>query len=117
MLGGTRAGDQELLDIAHSFRSLTTLYLSRTRVTDRGVRRLGSLKDLEVLWLDGTKISDNSLDALGQSTALREVRVDGTRVTAAGIGRLRRRLPRVKINGRFTEMDDGASLEKEDAHP
>ncbi len=70
--------------------SLKHLDLRGTAVGDDGVRALDGLHDLEALSLYGTRVTDAGLKALQGLPSLRRVYVGGTRVTKAGLDALRK---------------------------
>ncbi len=101
---------------------LRRINLSRTRVTDDGLKLLGTMHKLEQLRLSGPNISDAGLKAVAQLSGLRflhlidapitdvgldqlhsldhleSLYLDGTRVTDEGLGRLVAAMPGVHLH-------------------
>lgn len=65
--------------------SLQSLCLGLTKVTDEGLRAVGSQSKLDWLDLTGTDVTDNGLRSLMSCPKLRQVSLDRTRVTDAAI--------------------------------
>ncbi len=92
--------DEELAQVvAHlnAFPSFSTLSLSRSDVTDDGLRHLHRLRNLEYLRLRATSISDQGLQHLATLPNLKKVELHRTNVTDAGIAELERSLPHCEI--------------------
>lgn len=63
--------------------SLRSLCLGKTKVTDEGLRHVGSQSELDWLDLTGTAVTDGGVKFLGSSRNLRQVSLDRTQVTDA----------------------------------
>ncbi|VTU01755.1 serine threonine protein partial : Serine/threonine protein kinase with PASTA sensor(S) (Fragment) OS=Rhodopirellula sallentina SM41 GN=RSSM_02570 PE=4 SV=1: Pkinase: LRR_6 [Gemmataceae bacterium] len=85
--------------LAHLARlpKLDNLWVGGSQVTDAGLKALAGMPRLRSLSLYGTGVSDAGVAALAEIPALGEVILTGTRVTAAGAERLRKALPRCKV--------------------
>ena len=113
-IAGASFGDAELQKLESVGKDLLWLDLSRTAVTDAGLKvlakmpnleridlrgtsvgdegakALAGLHNLETLSLYGTRVTDASLEALRGISSLRRLYVGGTRVTATGLEALRK---------------------------
>jgi hypothetical protein len=67
---------------------VTHVFLSDTRISDKGLRYLSSLKNLQFLGLTNTKISDAGLKHLRSPTTLQELWLNGTHVSDNGLKHL-----------------------------
>ena len=76
---------------------LRWLHLEETVVGDEGIKHLVGLPKLEYLNLYATKITDKSLDQLASCQGLRKLYLWQTGVTDAGVAKLEKTLPRLKI--------------------
>ncbi len=89
---------------------LTHLNLSRTAVDDNGVKLLSELKSLEWLNLYGTKVTDASIAIISKYRDLKAVYLWNTSVTDEGASTLRRALPDAKVvrntDARANRFDD-----------
>jgi mono/diheme cytochrome c family protein/uncharacterized membrane protein len=118
-IAGTTFGDAELQKLGSVGSDLLWLDLSRTGITDAGlkvlvkmpklerldlrgtavgddgVRALASLSNLQTLSLYGTGVTDVGLEALRGLPSLRRVYVGGTKVTEPGRDALRKARPRL----------------------
>jgi hypothetical protein len=74
------------------------LALQDTAVTDAGLEHLKEMTKLSHLFLDGTNVSDTGLACLASLPNLHLVSLARTPVTDAGIEKLKRSVPKVKIN-------------------
>ena len=81
--------------------NLKVLDLSKTKITDAGVKKLLPLKNLKWLLLAETSISDAGLDQLAPLTELGRLTLNKTKVTAAGIAQLKRSIPKIQVNNDF----------------
>lgn len=77
--------------------NLKRLDLRGTAVGDEGAKALAGLAKLETLGLYGTKVTDAGLEPLRGLKALRRAYLADTKVTEAGVKRLREALPEVTI--------------------
>ena len=69
-----------------------------TKTTDKAMEHLKGLSQLRVLWLYGTKVTDAGLEHLKGLSQLQVLRLNGTKVTEAGVAKLRKALPKCKID-------------------
>jgi len=96
--GGTSLADAFLLGMP-AFPQLRRLDLSRTQVTEAGLRQMDRFPALEVLNLYGTAVGDGVADALSPCRKLKKVYLWRTAVTEAGFRRLRSSLPALDADG------------------
>jgi len=75
--------DATIADLGNA--QLRRLDLSRTEITDEGLRRLASMEGLEYLDVSDTKITDSGLDVLTRMSRLTELRLRSTQITDRGI--------------------------------
>jgi hypothetical protein len=85
------------LRAAGSMPNLTWLSARNTIVSDNGLKSLSSLQYLSYLNLSGTKVSDKGLQTLSTFKSLKEIYLWGSEVTDKGVESLRESLPTVKI--------------------
>lgn len=77
------------LNVLKDFKSLRTLDLSSSGITDAGVATLSNLSDLSRLTLSGnTEITDNACDDLIKLKALRHLAIPGTAISIQGLKKL-----------------------------
>ncbi len=97
---GTSIGDGDLRHL-QAMRSLRSVDLARTRVTDVGLIHLLGCVDLEIVSLWDTTVSDDGLALLGRLPNLRHLGLGNTAVTDAGLRHLAglRRLRLVQLTG------------------
>jgi hypothetical protein len=95
-LAMTAVGDDDLEPIAR-LPMLEDLTLHWTKVGDDGVAKLGRLRRLRILTLSHTRVTDRSLGPLGSLIGLEDVSLNDTGISPEGAERLRRALPRAKI--------------------
>ena len=62
-----------------------------------GLAHLEHLRSLSYLWLDRTRVTDAGLEHLKGLDKLGSLRLSGTKVTAAGVQQLRKALPKCTI--------------------
>ena len=67
---------------------LTRVDLSRSEITNDGLRYLAALESLSLLWLDGTQVTDAGLVHLFSLPLLAELHLSDTAVSDASLGRL-----------------------------
>jgi hypothetical protein len=67
---------------------LTRVDLSRSEITNDGLRYLATLESLSLLWLDGTQVTDAGLEHLLSLPLLAELHLSDTAVSDASLGRL-----------------------------
>lgn len=95
-LRNTQITDKGLAHV-RELKSLRHLHLEKTKVGDKGVAQLKSLENLVYLNLYGTKVTDKSLPVLGSLKKLKRLYVWNTAVTKAGVARLRKQRPDLKV--------------------
>ena len=66
-LSGSDATDADLKKKLAGLKSLESLLLSGTQITDAGLKELAGLKSLSTLWLNSTQITDAGLKELQQA--------------------------------------------------
>jgi hypothetical protein len=79
---------------------LHNLFLFGTRSTDDGLKHLSRLRGLRAICLEKTDVSDAGLNHLAMMSSLSELWVYGGGVTEAGLNRLKRALPKLKVEHR-----------------
>ncbi|HTU99710.1 MAG TPA: hypothetical protein VMF13_04175, partial [Luteitalea sp.] len=89
-IAGARFGDAELEKLSAAGKDLIWLDLSRTKVTDAGLKTLAKMPNLQHLDLRDTTVGDAGLDALAPLQHLRTLGLYGTAVTDAGLPALQR---------------------------
>ena len=95
--------DEELagiIDHINVFTGAKTLDLTRSPITDDGLRCLSRVRDLERLYLGDTAITDAGLANLEPLVSLKRVWLIGTKVTEQGVAKLQRSLPNCTISYR-----------------
>jgi hypothetical protein len=90
--------DHGLKDWLGKATELRELDLSHTPVDDAVMKAAASAKNLEVLWITGTKVSDQSSDVIAGLSELQMVNVQQSAMTQAGLSRLKKNRPRLKLN-------------------
>ena len=95
-LSRTKVTDDGLKHIGKLAR-LTHLNLSRTQITDKGISHLSGLRYLENLNLYGTGVTDAILPALAKHRKLKAVYAWKTKITPDGLSQLRKALPDAKL--------------------
>jgi hypothetical protein len=100
-IAGTTFGDAELQKLGSVGSDLLWLDLSRTGITDAGLKVLAQMPKLERLDLRGTAVGDDGARALAGLNNLETLSLYGTRVTDAGVEALRglRSLRRLYVGG------------------
>ena len=88
-IAGTSFGDAELQKLGSVGGDLLWLDLSRTGVTDAGLKVLAKMPKLERLDLRGTAVGDDGVRALASLSNLQTLSLYGTGVTDAGLESLR----------------------------
>src|SRR5262249_5663373 len=92
-------------------KNLTQLWLNESDVSDAGLAHVKNFENLKFLNRGLTQVSDAGLDHLEGCKNLTELLVPQTKVTAKGIDKLKKALPRCKIEW------DGGVLEPVVAKP
>ena len=95
-LSRTKVTDEGLKHIGKLAR-LTHLNLSRTQITDKGLAHLSGLRYLECLNLYGTGVSDAVLPTLAKHRKLKALYTWQTKITSEGLSKLRKALPGAKL--------------------
>ncbi len=108
--------DARLASLLAQNRSLETLSLDHTAITDAGLKRVAGLKRLETLHLYDTKITDAGLNYLKRLPNLKSLSLSGTKITDAGVGQLRGLVGLESLDLARTSITD-ASLENLRAMP
>ena len=85
---------------------LTHLNLNRTEIGDKGIEALADLQSLEWLNLYGTKVTDACMPIIAKYRDLKSIYLWNTAVTSNGVSTLRKALPNAKI---VRDTDDRAS--------
>jgi hypothetical protein len=100
-IAGTTFGDAELQKLGSVGGDLLWLDLSRTGITDAGLKVLAKMPKLERLDLRGTAVGDDGVRAIASLSNLQTLSLYGTGVTDAGLEALRGlpSLRRVYIGG------------------
>jgi len=75
---------------------LQELDLSNCKVTDLGIAALQNQKTLRTLWLAGTSITDQSIDVFVTLPKLEALHVEGSMITSDGWQRLLKAMPRLR---------------------
>jgi hypothetical protein len=95
-LSKTKVTDAGLRELAGLDR-LEWLALGGNELTDDGIRELTKLENLQELDLDKTKLTDVGLKELKSLKKLKVLKVEGTQVTAAGKREIKETLPGLKF--------------------
>jgi mono/diheme cytochrome c family protein len=111
-VAGATFGDAELEKLSAAGKDLIWLDLSRTRITDAGLKALEKMPNLQHLDLRGTAVGDAGLDKLAPLHNLRTLGLYGTSVTDAGLPALQRLsgLRRLYVGGTGVTPPGVASL-------
>jgi hypothetical protein len=101
----------EAVEHAVRIKSLKTLGLDDTKITDACLPGVAKLEKLEVLWLDNTGVSDACLAALKQMTWLKTLHAENTKISNKGFIELRAALKQTNIfgNGPIDAGREGAA--------
>ena len=81
----TQLGDEEVLRIAGRFPKLVHVNLTRTRVTDSGIRSLAPLSQMTFLEFSEVNVGDNGVEPLSSLAKLKTLRIDRTNVSDQGL--------------------------------
>jgi len=95
-LSKTKVTDKGLRNVA-GYRYLTHLDLRHTQIGDAGLAFLRNMENLWYLSLLNTKVTDRGLSNLAEIKSLQEVYLWQSKVTTDGVYRLREALPKAKI--------------------
>jgi hypothetical protein len=95
----SQIGDDGLAQLQH-LKNLELIGLSRTRVTDRGIAYLSTLPKLRYISANDLNITNAAFDSFIKMTALRDLELSRTQVTSEGLEKLRKAMPKCKINGK-----------------
>lgn len=76
--------------IAHiaKHRNIKDLFLSYTKLSDEGLKKIQSIKSLKRIWMEGTQITDASMEGFRIMPSIAEIGVAYTTVTNEGLMRL-----------------------------
>ena len=77
--------------------SVTALSLTRTKITDAGLKEVTKLQKLTWLDLSGTNITDAGLKEIAKMQKLWSLHLTDTQITDAGVAELRKALPKCNI--------------------
>lgn len=89
-VAGAALGDAELAKLAAAGKDLVWLDLSRTGISDAGLKVLGKMPNLQYLDLRETAVGDAGLEALAPLRNLQTLGLYGTAVTDSGLPALQR---------------------------
>ena len=64
---------------------ITSIGLSKSKITDAGLKELAALKNLTSLWLDDTRVTDMGMKELAGLKKLDSLSLYGTKVTSVGL--------------------------------
>jgi hypothetical protein len=82
-----------------ALKSVKTLGLDDTKVTDACIPQFVALENLEVLWLDNSAITDAAIPNLARLTKLKKLHLQNAKLTAKGFADLKVALPNTEITG------------------
>ena len=99
-------GDKGLAHL-QTLKNLEMIGVSGAQVTDRAIVYLSVLPKLTYLSANNTGISDEAIESFAKMSSLRELELYRTHMTREGVARLRKAMPRCKING---EGGDGTRV-------
>jgi hypothetical protein len=87
--------------VAHltKLQQLRGLDLGGTQTTDEGLKLCAKLPLLTTLFLPGTMITDAGVDTLSTMKSLTHLIVNNTKISAGGLAKLRKALPKCKVDG------------------
>jgi hypothetical protein len=89
--------DDSHLECIRNLPNLKEVHLACTDVSDGGIEPLSRLSKLEKLSLDATDVSDGCVPLLKRLPNLRELSLRGTRVSKAGVEKLERAIPGLRV--------------------
>jgi hypothetical protein len=95
-------GDEGLAQLQH-LKKLDMIGLGGTKVTDRGMAYLGTLPNLRYISANDLNISDAAFESFTKMTALRGLELHNTQCSREGIEKLRKAMPKCRINGKGGE--------------
>jgi hypothetical protein len=79
--------DRGIAEIA-KHRNIENLFLSYTKLSDEGLKKIQSIKTMRRLWMEGTQITDASMEGFRQMPSIAEIGVAYTAVSNEGLMRL-----------------------------
>ncbi|HVX10112.1 MAG TPA: hypothetical protein VHC22_02815 [Pirellulales bacterium] len=86
---------------------LSTLFLGGTSIAEAGVRQLAVCKKLTFVELPSLELSDEALAGLAECRSLQFLFLDEHRLKRDQLDQLRRRLPKLRLNGKtWSERND-----------
>lgn len=98
------------LDRIAEFSTLTELFVTRSEVTDAGLKQLSGLVRLKVLELHAPAVTDAGLEHLTGLKSLLVLKLGETQVTRAGVERFRQALPQCDVRVEWpAEVPDNVS--------
>ena len=86
-LAGSSFTDEHMSQVLHTV-SVKTLVLTRTAITNDGLKGISRLKNLQALFLDDTSVGDAGLPHIASCSELRELSLTGSQVSDKGIAKL-----------------------------
>jgi hypothetical protein len=98
--------DDEALNQLPDLANVGELRLNRTKITDKGLRRLLACERLECLDVSHTPISDVGLSAIAELGELTNLSLSGTKITDDGLKHLRRLKKLRHLNLDYTQIGD-----------
>ena len=99
-LSRTKITDAGLKEVAR-MQKIIILDLTATKITDAGLKEVAKLQSLESLWMNGTKITDAGLKEVAKLQSLERLYLLATQTTKAGVAELREALPNCEISGPY----------------
>jgi hypothetical protein len=109
MSAGVEYVDEVLASIEDGT-ALVALHLSQTKLTDRGLERMGRFTSLELVELSQTRISDHGLVHLAGLAKLSRLSLCGARITALGLEPLRSLPMLADLDIDMTRVDDAGFI-------
>jgi Leucine-rich repeat (LRR) protein len=91
--------DDSVVEHIVPIKSLKTLGLDDTKVTDACVPPLVALENLEVLWLDNCEITDAAVEHLTRLSHLKSLHIENTKISEHGFTELKDKLKGASIVG------------------
>ena len=95
-IGNTMVTDEGLESLSRC-KDLTSLQLQYVSVGDAGISHVAALSSLSSLNLEGTDVTDAAVKSLGSLENLRRLNLKHTALTEDAVDKLRKRLPKCKI--------------------
>jgi len=95
-LSRTKITDAGLKEAA-KLQKLERLGLTDTKITDEGLKEVAKLQKLTMLWLNDTKITDEGLKEVVKLQKLTFLDLADTKITDEGVAELKKALPNCEI--------------------